>query len=129
MAVSTSDLDCLLQSRFIGPHGTGGRCDFPQIADVLKLGRIERVRPCLKPGGGFVDLLVGVLGHDGHRPLLKELWSGWDGVDDDWVLAFQIEDPDLEQRAVGRGTDQHCELVIDVLADRVPHGVLDVMVR
>jgi hypothetical protein len=50
-------------------------------------------------------------------------------MDDDRILAFEIEDSDLEQRAVSCGTDQDRELVTDVLADRIAQGVLDVLVR
>jgi len=49
-------------------------------------------------------------------------------VDDDWVLALEVKDPDLEKRSVGRRSNQHREFVIDELADGVTHGVLDVLI-
>ena len=59
---------------------------------------------------------------DGRAPAprqgqgLDELRARWHGVDDDGIVAFEVDDPDLEQRAVGGG------------ADGVAHGVLDVLV-
>jgi hypothetical protein len=36
-----------------------------------------------------------------------ELWPQGLGVDYDWVVAFYVEDADLEQRPVGGWADEH----------------------
>ena len=48
-------------------------------------------------------------------------------MDDDRILALKVEDPDLKKCAVGRGADEHRELVSDVLAGRVSCRMLDVL--
>ncbi len=50
-------------------------------------------------------------------------------MNDDRILALEVEDPDLKESAVPRGADEHRELVSDVLADRVSYRMLDVIVR
>lgn len=126
--MTARDLHGLAQPCFIGSHSVRGICDRAQVRGALKLGWVKLVGPRLESGGGFVDLGVGMPGHGGHRPLLEELRSGLHGMDDNRILAFQIEDADLEQRAVDRGTDEHGELVIDELTDGVVHRVLDVVI-
>jgi hypothetical protein len=44
------------------------------------------------------------------------------GVDDDWVIALDIEHTDLEQRSVGCRPDQHHQVIIQ---EHAPHGVAD----
>ena len=55
--------------------------------------------------------------------------SRWHGMDDDRILALEVEDSDLKQSAVRHGADEHRALVSDVLADRVVYRMLDVLVR
>jgi len=45
-------------------------------------------------------------------------------VDDDWVIALDVEDSDLEQRPVCCWADEHGQLVIEEdSSHRVAHGV------
>jgi hypothetical protein len=41
-------------------------------------------------------------------------------VDDHWIIALDIEHPDLEQRSVGRRSDEHHQVIIEKYT---PHGV------
>lgn len=53
-----------------------------------------------------------------------ELGSQWLGVDDDGVLAVDVEDADLEQRSVARWPDQHDQVIIEEHSShRVANGV------
>ena len=50
-------------------------------------------------------------------------------MDDNRVFTFQVKDPDLDERTIAGRADHDREVVIDVLADRVVHRVLNVLVR
>jgi hypothetical protein len=43
-----------------------------------------------------------------------ELWSQWLGVDHDRVVAFYLEDADLEKRPVCCWADEHRQVVVQI---------------
>ena len=45
-------------------------------------------------------------------------------MDDDWVIAFDIEYTDLEQRSVGRWSDEYHQVIVQ---EHTPHGVANGM--
>jgi len=56
-----------------------------------------------------------------------ELAAQLHGVDDDRILAFEIQDADLQQPPISRGSDQHGEILIEAdpsqgVAGRVPES-------
>ena len=78
----------------------------------------------LETAGGLLDFLVCVAG---HCHLIRESDGTWVvglGVDDDWVVAFDVEDADLKQRPICCWADKHGQVVIQRYpSHRVANGM------
>ena len=113
-AVSPCEPDGLPQPCLVITDGLRSLGDPAKVVGCQHPGRLglELLGQLLEAFCRALDLLVCVSHlHDSLREESVEPASQRHRVDGDWIVAFDVEDTDLQQCAVGRRSDQHRQVV------------------